>query len=73
MEMDDKQDNPISEANLKLNQEFYGEETQPTRWIKNGSPRESENANMQIDRIFNSNDEDDSNLQNRTSLRRGNG
>lgn len=64
--------NKTTEANINLNREFYGEDTEPTREIKNASLNESENANMQIDRVFNEED-NEFDLLNPTFLSRGNG
>lgn len=65
-------ENQRENANIKFNQEFYGEETQPTGSIKNGSANDTDNANMQIDRIFNEED-NEFDIQNSTSIMRGNG
>ena len=71
--MDNNRKDRTTEANIKLNQEFYGEETESSSWVKNGSRNETVNANMEIDHIFNQNDEGEFDLLNSTSLRRGNG
>lgn len=70
--MDKQRDENTTEANIELNREFYGEDTQPTGWIKKSSPNDAENANMQMDRIFNE-DDNEFDIQNSTSLRRSNG
>lgn len=70
--MENEREDHSTEANSKLNREFYGEETQPTGWINNGSANPTDNANMQIDRIFNEEDTQ-FDLENSASLSRSNG
>jgi hypothetical protein len=72
-EMDKKSDEESrNDANLKLNREFYGGEAQPTGWVENTSLNETVNANIEIDRQFYQ-DDDEFDLNNTTTIRRGNG
>jgi|GEM_PF-6969173 len=68
--MSQQREDKLSETNMELNQEFYGENNEMP---EKASENKAENANININRLFNKEEDQDFDLQNEATITRGNG